>query len=283
MNVTHTGLDYTAVITITKIGTLTPADFKLHFFITVSNIQYNWQGQTHLEHVNVKMVPDQNGTAVNFTSGDVQVVTLNFSMDPTWPLEDCEFIAFLQDATSTKEIFNSIKRGAIDLNPAYSASATQIFYNQQVTFSNQTTGGYIGVPETYSWSFPGGTPATSTEKDPVVTYSQVGVYDVTLIVDRGTQIETLTKPGYITVNAPVGIASVTRNNQVISPNPCHGAFKVSIAGNYDLKIMDVVGNKVFEKRGNSNPSQFNSSLKPGTYFVIIEKEGNTLVQKLLVE
>ena len=166
INVTHTGLDFTAVIAITKVGTLVPASFKLHFAVTVSNIQVNWQGQTHLEHVNALMVPDQNGTPISFASGDTQTVTLNYSLDPAWPVEDCEFIAFVQDATTTKEIFNGIKRGAIDLTLDYTASATQIIKNESVTFTNGTTGGYIGVPETYSWSFPGGTPATSTDKNP---------------------------------------------------------------------------------------------------------------------
>lgn len=32
----------------------------------------------------------------------------------------------------------------------------------------------------YDWTFPGGTPATSTEKNPVVTYDQPGVYTATL-------------------------------------------------------------------------------------------------------
>lgn len=283
MEITHNGLDYSAAITINKIGNLTPTSFKLHFFITVSHITYNWQGQTHLEHVNVKMVPDQNGTAIDFTSGNTQNVNLNFSMDPTWPIEDCEFIAFLQDATTTKEIFNSIKRGAIDLTPAFSASATTIYSNQQVTFTNETTGGYIGVPETYSWSFPGGSPATSTDQNPVITYAQPGTYDVTLIVDRGSQVDTLVKPGYITVNSPVGIAPVRHNNQTVSPNPCHGSFTIAFTGKYDMKIVDLVGNQVFKQAENMNATVFNTHLRSGTYFVVIESNGNQIVQKLLVE
>ncbi len=35
---------------------------------------------------------------------------------------------------------------------------------------------------TWSWSFPGGTPSTSTQENPVVTYSTPGFYDVTLTV-----------------------------------------------------------------------------------------------------
>jgi len=47
-----------------------------------------------------------------------------------------------------------------------------------VQFTNESTGSF----ETYQWSFPGGTPATSTEADPVVTYDQAGDYDVELTI-----------------------------------------------------------------------------------------------------
>jgi hypothetical protein len=210
MEVTNTGLDYTAVITITKVGTITASDLKLHLAVTQSNIQIAWQGQTHLEHVNRLMVPDQNGTPISFTSGDVQVVTLNWTMNSAWPIEDCEFIPFVQ-GQGGKEVFNAIKRGAIDLNVDFTASGTQFASpGAVVTYTNNTFGGYIGVPETYSWYFPGGTPSVSTDKDPVITYNNCGVYDVTLTVNRGGQIVTVTKPAYISVGTVV--------NTSVSPN-----------------------------------------------------------------
>ena len=282
MNVTHDGLNYTAVVTVHKVGTLTPANFKLHFFVTISNIQYNWQGQTHLEHVNGLMVPDQNGTPISFTSGDTQVVTLNFALDPTWPVQNVEFISFLQDATTTKEIFNSMKRGAIDLTPEFTASATAITANQVVTYTNATTGGYIGVPESYSWIFPGGTPSTSTDKDPVVTYSTAGTYDATLIVDRGSQIDTLTKPNYITVSNSVGMITLKQDNPIITPNPCHGTFKVAYNGSFDLQILDLLGKTVFEKSAGTGNSMLNTGLPGGTYFVRIKTEHNTFIEKLII-
>jgi PKD repeat protein len=211
MEVTNTGLDYTAVITITKVGTITATDLKLQFFVTQSHINVAWQGQTHLEHVNRLMVPSQTGTPVSFASGDVQVITLNWTMNAAWPIEDCEFIPFVQ-GQGGKEVFNAIKRGAIDLNVDFTASGTQFASpGAVVTFTNNTIGGYIGVPETYSWSFPGGTPATDTAKNPVVTYNECGLHDVTLTVNRGGQIVTTTKPAYISVGTNV-VVSVTPND-----------------------------------------------------------------------
>jgi len=222
MDVTHTGLDYTAVITLTKTDVIPSTSNVLYFFVTQSGVTYNWQGQTHLEHINRLMAPDQNGTPVDFTSGNTQTVTLTFTMDPAWPLEDCEFIASLQNKDAgqgnqtgttggypikTYKVIQTIKQGAIDLTLGFTASSNTVTIGTPVNFTNTTTGGYIGVPETYHWIFEGVTPDTSSAKNPVVTYNSCGSFDVTLIVDRGGQIDTLIMPDYITVGPAVAVTA----------------------------------------------------------------------------
>jgi PKD repeat protein len=221
MTETHNGLDYTVTFTITKVGTITATNVKLNFAVTQSNIMQNWQGQTHLEHVNRLMVPDQNGTLIDFTSGPVQTVVLNFSALPTWPLENCEFVAWLQNMDSGQgtiagsgspavkkwTTFQGIKRGVIDLTPDFTVPSTSVNTGASVSFTNTTSGGYIGVPETYEWIFEGGTPSSSTDKDPVVVYNTCGTYDVTLIVDRGSQIDTLTRTAYMQVGPELNVTA----------------------------------------------------------------------------
>ncbi len=218
MTETHTGLDYTITCVVTKTDPITATNVKLNFAVTQSNIMQNWQGQTHLEHVNRLMVPNQNGTLIDFTSGSVQTVVLTFSMNAAWPLEDCEFVAWLQNMNSGQgncpggtvkkwSTFQGLKRGVIDLNADFSASSTAVNTGESVTFTNNTTGGYIGVPETYQWTFPGGAPASSTDKNPVVTYDICGTYDVMLIVDRGSQIDTILQPAFINVGPVVTVTA----------------------------------------------------------------------------
>ncbi len=48
-----------------------------------------------------------------------------------------------------------------------------------------------GNPTAWSWSFPGGTPATSTEQNPVVTYENAGIYGVELTVSNAFGAENL--------------------------------------------------------------------------------------------
>ncbi len=56
-----------------------------------------------------------------------------------------------------------------------------------------------GTNATWSWAFPGGTPATSNARSPLITYSTPGVYDVTLNVSDAYGNSTRTLEGYITV------------------------------------------------------------------------------------
>lgn len=54
-------------------------------------------------------------------------------------------------------------------------------------------------PTSWSWSFPGGVPATSTAQNPVVSYATAGTYDVTLTTTNAFGTDTEVKNGYITV------------------------------------------------------------------------------------
>ncbi len=51
--------------------------------------------------------------------------------------------------------------------------------------------------EDYEWTFEGGSPATSTESNPLVTYADPGKYDVTLIVSNAFGSDTIFKEEYI--------------------------------------------------------------------------------------
>ncbi len=79
-----------------------------------------------------------------------------------------------------------------------------------------------------SWSFPGGTPAVSTDINPQVVYSEPGSYDVTLEVSNGTATRTITKNGYITVNSCEGISKPAKADDFeIYPNPATDVVSIS--------------------------------------------------------
>jgi PKD repeat protein len=77
----------------------------------------------------------------------------------------------------------------------FTASATQGCAGMEVTFSDASVGAV-----SWLWTFPGGTPETSIEQNPVVIYNTKGDYDVTLEISDGTDTQVMTKTNYIHVD-----------------------------------------------------------------------------------
>ena len=75
-----------------------------------------------------------------------------------------------------------------------------------------------GAGATYSWYFPGATPAVTTTMYPAVVYNSTGTFDVQLIVtDHGTT-DTITKYGFITT-LPSASGLLTENFESGNFNP----------------------------------------------------------------
>lgn len=61
----------------------------------------------------------------------------------------------------------------------------------------------------WSWTFEGGSPASSTERNPVVTYGEEGVFSVTLSVsDNNGNVSSATRTGYVIVTAEAPVAKI---------------------------------------------------------------------------
>ncbi len=79
----------------------------------------------------------------------------------------------------------------------FTANQTTIPPGGSVNFTDMSTGG----PTTWSWTFTGGNPGTSTTQNPTnIVYSAIGSYTVSLTVTKNMQSSTRTKPNYITVS-----------------------------------------------------------------------------------
>jgi PKD repeat protein len=74
-----------------------------------------------------------------------------------------------------------------------------------------------GNPTSWSWSFPGGNPASSTQQNPTVTYSQAGVYDVTLLAGNPWGTNSVTKNKFIEVQPfPTAAFTYTINGATVT-------------------------------------------------------------------
>ena len=73
---------------------------------------------------------------------------------------------------------------------------------------------------TWAWSFPGGTPASSTEQNPTVIYENAGTYSVTLVASNSSGAANITEADLVTV-APLptpGFITDINESQVVFNN-----------------------------------------------------------------
>jgi PKD repeat protein len=98
------------------------------------------------------------------------------------------------------------------------AASPQVCVNSNVEFFDNTT---LAAATSWSWSFPGGSPATSTVQSPTVQYTTPGTYSVTLTVSNASGNDNLTKNSYVVVlpsTADITIPSFTESFETLSIN-----------------------------------------------------------------
>lgn len=85
------------------------------------------------------------------------------------------------------------------LSPAagFSVNKRTVCTNEPVSFLDTTR----NFPTQWNWTFTGANTPTSTQQNPVVTYTQPGLYAVTLKVSNSTGTDSITRINYITVVA----------------------------------------------------------------------------------
>ena len=83
----------------------------------------------------------------------------------------------------------------------FSANVTSICSGSSINFTDLSA----GFPDTRNWTFVGGTPGTSTDQNPTVSYAIPGIYDVTLEVSNTEGSDTEVMTGYVEVGQTGGI------------------------------------------------------------------------------
>jgi len=97
---------------------------------------------------------------------------------------------------------------------SFISSSTSVCKGNSVQYTNSSTNA-----TSYSWTFSGGTPSTSTQTNPLVVYSNSGTYSVSLVASGPGGNNTLTMTNYITVNLPATAAFSVSDTLVYLPSP----------------------------------------------------------------
>lgn len=74
----------------------------------------------------------------------------------------------------------------------------------------------INFPTTWKWTFEGGEPATSTDRNPSVVYNTPGKFDVTLTVSNALGVSTITKEDYIEISEAGLCDTITNFNGTLT-------------------------------------------------------------------
>ncbi|MFN5634747.1 MAG: PKD domain-containing protein, partial [Flavobacteriia bacterium] len=140
--------------------------------------------------------------------------------------------------------------------PSFTPATATVCQGGTVNFTNTST----NYPTAYSWSFPGGSPATSTATNPSVTYNTPGTYSVTLTATNQWGSKTITQTNIITVGATPSTPTISANGPttfcsggsvVLTSSQATGntwsntgssaSITVSSSGNYSVVYTDANG------------------------------------------
>src|SRR5690606_473213 len=103
-------------------------------------------------------------------------------------------------------IDTSVTVGPLVPVPYFGVQSNRVCAGSAVSFTDAS---YNGNVTTWNWTFPGGTPATSTDQNPVVTYNTPGTYAVTLSAGNSAGARSVTHTAFIKVVPVTNLASAT--------------------------------------------------------------------------
>lgn len=160
----------------------------------------------------------------------------------------------------------------------FAANQQDICDGEMVDFTSNS----VGNATTYSWTFEGGEPATSTDENPTVVYAVAGTYNVSLTIGDGTNENTMTKEAYITTHNCTGLGDVQAFNMEVYPNPNNGQFTIKLNQSAKVEIISAVGHTVYSSQLIGKEMIDLSSQAEGVYFVKVETNTESKVLKVVV-
>jgi PKD repeat protein len=170
---------------------------------------------------------------------------------------------------------------------AFTADTTSGCGPLLVSFTDASTGN----PNSWSWTFTGGQPSTSTVRNPSgILFENPGTYAVRLEAANSTSSDDTLVLAYIEVlpaaQCGVGIGELTTLAPVIYPNPNNGSFNIKTYENSVVKVTDVWGRNVWQTQAAVSTGEVTIDLGKavaGVYFVIVESQNGKLIRKVVVQ
>ncbi|MBE0662634.1 MAG: M6 family metalloprotease domain-containing protein [Bacteroidales bacterium] len=172
-----------------------------------------------------------NGTPTS--NGNVSQANFSLNVNRTAINDETNPSSFLQNGgPGGLNIFNITASGetisfdilmGTEIDADFTADATTVPVTGSVHFTDLST----NIPNSWIWTFPGGTPASSNLQNPTIVYNSAGIYPVSLVASNNYGFGSITKNDLIIVGHPV-----------IEPNPAvfNLSMEVNTASNNTLNI-----------------------------------------------
>lgn len=170
----------------------------------------------------------------------------------------------------------------------FTANPTLVCKDASVAFTDMSSGNVTS----WSWIFEGGNPASSTEQNPVVTYNETGIYDVTLEVSNGTSSQSMTVSDMITVDDCTGITENGLPIFNIYPNPGVDVLNINIRVDrdetYSVVVRNLIGQVICSKQGRGSGDEETvrvniADIPEGAYIIgVSTTSGGTSYRKYIV-
>lgn len=242
---------------------------------------------------------------VNLSTGDLGIITYNSIIGfPSFSVQDNK-IAYSALSTSDEEIVAVISLNSDKINgqsgasllvpdakwPVYYATGTRDLELEPVAnFTADYKAGnapftvrFLDLstndPTTWNWTFEGGTPSTSSEKNPVIVFNSPGTYNVTLVASKGSLSNTSAKIDFITVTSATSVNDPADTGPLFYPNPAKEMIRIESDSDLAVRIFNINGNILIQAE-NQNIIDL-TSLSPGFYVIEIRTKGMTYRSTLI--
>ncbi|MCH2224261.1 MAG: T9SS type A sorting domain-containing protein [Crocinitomicaceae bacterium] len=106
----------------------TGSNLKLMIAITETKIDQDWMTESVLYDVNRKMLPNNNGTSISFSSSNTLNNSSSFTIDPSWDRDYLSAVVFVQNSV-TKEIVQGAKISLADNSNTVDAMVDNIYFD----------------------------------------------------------------------------------------------------------------------------------------------------------
>ncbi|MBO7481339.1 MAG: PKD domain-containing protein [Bacteroidales bacterium] len=156
----------------------------------------------------------------------------------------------------------------------FSSAVTILQEGFSVQFIDLST----NIPTSWNWTFANGTPETSTEQNPVVTFAEEGDYLVTLVAENEYGRDSIARTISI-----VGINDYNVDDMVsIYPNPTSSILNIEADDLVSVTILDMSGRIVYFADENCSAASIDlSGFAQSEYMIKVETRKGTSVKRII--